>query len=80
MLVICPRLPRPQSIVAHVPLTVSYPMGDIRVSEWFGGAFPLVLAVAPVLLACAIRHGPASRLNDEGGEDRTTLIMGSIYD
>ena len=60
--------------------TVSYPMEDSRVSECLGGAWSLALAVAPVLMACTIRHGPTSRLNVESGEDRERLFrIGQNY-
>ena len=55
-------------------VTVSYPMEDSRVSECLSGAWSLALAVAPVLMACTIRHGPTSQLNFEVREDRKMLF------
>ena len=55
-------------------LAISHPMEDKRVAECLSGAWSLALAVAPVLMACTIRHGPTSRLNVEVGEDSKTLF------
>ena len=61
-------------------VTVSYPMEDSQVSECLSGAWSLALVVAPVLMACTIRHGPTSQLNVEVGEDRKTLLrIGQNY-